>query len=632
MTDFNIRVIVDPKPASDGLDKVNAKLKNTESTAERMSSTIKKAFAAYVSFASVRFAERIISQQMEMIDANAKLADSFGISYEALVNMKTVAGGAGVGIEALTSNLTIMQRNLVEAAKGSDAQKRAFESIGISAKELINLSPDKQFDRIATALSRIQNPTQQMTTAMEIFGRGARGMVNVFDEYGRKIEDAAAFNDKFGISLNRVDVAKVEQAKDAMGRVGQAIGGIVGKVGIELAPIIEDMALWFIDSADGADIWAQRTRDAIDSVAWFIDKLTVAIKGVRTAFEQSTTIVGGGFAMMYALATGQKDLLKGIQEAANEEILKKQEDLMSTPGMDSEGKMQEFIRKSREQSEASAKKFAEKMEARTGTGGGAIALTTVTEAYERQKELLKGLVPNMKEYETAQEDLNFLLSSGAITADQYADAMDRLNMKFLEADKTISGGFMRGLLRMKDEFSDIGSLVDKSITNAFHGAEDALVSFVTTGKLSFKDLANSIVSDLARIAVRQSITGPLSDMLGSMGGSIFSSLGGIFGGGRAGGGDVYQGMSYVVGENGPELFNPPGRGSIGQIGSSATTVNVYNSTNSKVEVAESVDGSGNRNIAIMIDEMVSTNIRNSGTMSNQALRDTFGLNPSMIGR
>lgn len=44
---------------------------------------------------------------------------------------------------------------------------------------------------------------------------------------------------------------------------------------------------------------------------------------------------------------------------------------------------------------------------------------------------------------------------------------------------------------------------------AFKGMEDALVNFVMTGKLNFSDLARSVIADLVRMQVQQSITKPL---------------------------------------------------------------------------------------------------------------------------
>lgn len=57
--------------------------------------------------------------------------------------------------------------------------------------------------------------------------------------------------------------------------------------------------------------------------------------------------------------------------------------------------------------------------------------------------------------------------------------------------------------------------------------------------------------------------GGLGGLLG--GGGLFGKgalLGGLFGGARASGGPVLSGRSYLVGENGPELFSPSGSGSI----------------------------------------------------------------------
>jgi lambda family phage tail tape measure protein len=62
------------------------------------------------------------------------------------------------------------------------------------------------------------------------------------------------------------------------------------------------------------------------------------------------------------------------------------------------------------------------------------------------------------------------------------------------------------------------------VGNMLGGMEDALVEFAKTGKLSFRDFATSVLSDLARIQARKAIVG----LFGGSGG-IFSSVGSFLG-------------------------------------------------------------------------------------------------------
>lgn len=102
-------------------------------------------------------------------------------------------------------------------------------------------------------------------------------------------------------------------------------------------------------------------------------------------------------------------------------------------------------------------------------------------------------------------------------------------------------GAKRALRSYVDAAENMGQQVENTFTRAFSNMEDALVRFVQTGKLDFKDLANSIIADLIRIQVRASITGPLAAGLQAgissfFGGSSYSSLNTNAGGASMSGG------------------------------------------------------------------------------------------------
>ena len=71
---------------------------------------------------------------------------------------------------------------------------------------------------------------------------------------------------------------------------------------------------------------------------------------------------------------------------------------------------------------------------------------------------------------------------------------------------------------------DIGGDIGSTLVSAFTSAENAVASFVKTGKLDFRDLVTSMIADLAKLAARRFILGPIANLLaGALGGA-----GGIF--------------------------------------------------------------------------------------------------------
>lgn len=93
-----------------------------------------------------------------------------------------------------------------------------------------------------------------------------------------------------------------------------------------------------------------------------------------------------------------------------------------------------------------------------------------------------------------------------------------------------------------DEIEDMASKSNDIVTKTFRGMEDALVDFVKTGKLDFKSLADSIITDIIRIQVQQTIMKPLASAM-SEGGGLFDIFGKIFGGGGASDGGIFSGLS-----------------------------------------------------------------------------------------
>lgn len=85
----------------------------------------------------------------------------------------------------------------------------------------------------------------------------------------------------------------------------------------------------------------------------------------------------------------------------------------------------------------------------------------------------------------------------------------------LQSQWELGAGF--ALQNYVDQASNVAQQTADAFTNAFKGMEDALVNFAMTGKLDFKNLANSIIADLLRIQIRAQMSGLFGNLLGAIG-------------------------------------------------------------------------------------------------------------------
>lgn len=176
-------------------------------------------------------------------------------------------------------------------------------------------------------------------------------------------------------------------------------------------------------------------------------------------------------------------------------------------------------------------------------------------------------------------------------------------------------GAKQGVKEYYDSISDIAGATKNLVADAFKGMEDALLEFVTTGKMNFKQFAADIIKEILRIWIRYMIIKPLMDSIGA----IFPGLGLP---GRALGGAVAGGSAYLVGENGPEIFTPSNSGRITpntQIGGGAgvsVVVNVNADSGATTTSGDSGDAAKlGRLIAARVREEIITQRRVGGLLA-----------------
>jgi tape measure domain-containing protein len=160
------------------------------------------------------------------------------------------------------------------------------------------------------------------------------------------------------------------------------------------------------------------------------------------------------------------------------------------------------------------------------------------------------------EFEANVRALDTLLAAGIINVDEYAKKWRELRIAFLDTQNSFAAGAERGFLKVAQDLGDAAKNIETVIKNTFSSAEDAIVKFVTTGKVDIKELVNSVIEDLVRLVTKQLILAPIANMLGGLfgggggGGGFLSGLGGIFSSLFGGGLGFATGGGFNVGGGG----------------------------------------------------------------------------------
>ena len=229
----------------------------------------------------------------------------------------------------------------------------------------------------------------------------------------------------------------------------------------------------------------------------------------------------------------------------------------------------------------------------------------------------------MERFKRNQEIFRKLTTGESEAGDAYGfkKGTEDANKFGKELDKTFGPQMKSKLTSFNDSIKTVGEGMSDVFIKGIKGMEDALTDFVMGGKLSFKSLANSIIKDMVRIAIQQSITKPLSGWFSG----LFSAKGNVFENGQhvtayAKGGVINKphfkymadGGVAVAGEAGSEAVLPLKRGADGNLG-------VISQGGSSTSVVVNVDATGGSEVqgeegqARMLGKLIATAVQNQIT-------------------
>ena len=237
-------------------------------------------------------------------DKLAKTADKLGIAVEKLAGGQL--GAARAGVTGFDTALQRMVRRTAEAAQGTGEARGAIKELGLDARRLATQSPDEQLRAIADAMQGVGSQNDRIRLAFKLFDTEGVGMVNLLRNGSKGLDDFEKRAKRLGLTISRVDAAKLEMANDAIADLRDSFVGLFRQFAVGIAPTIQalaekltDIVVNFTDGKTSAErfvgairsvaVGAAKAMDFVESVSL---QVGVAIGKVTSqlVFEVQTAI------------------------------------------------------------------------------------------------------------------------------------------------------------------------------------------------------------------------------------------------------------------------------------------------------------------------------------------------------
>lgn len=182
-----------------------------------------------------------VAAAFQRVDEAAKAARQLGTSIRSMEALGLAAERGGEDFNQVRTGLAKMLDSIGEAIKGTQAQKDAFDELGLSAEKLARMPTDEAFVEISKAITSAGSKADQVRLAMDIFGRSGRQLLVTMESLAASgmvplREEMAALG-----ALSQADAAKIEEMNDAWTETKKALQGVFNQVAASVAPVLEDL-------------------------------------------------------------------------------------------------------------------------------------------------------------------------------------------------------------------------------------------------------------------------------------------------------------------------------------------------------------------------------------------------------
>jgi len=473
-----------------------------------------------------------------------KLGLRLGTTAGELDKLRQIAELSGVEFNTLTMALQRMNRRISEASSGTGVAVSALKELNITAKDINKLAPEEQFKLISRELMKVESSSKRVELAFKLFdsaGVSVTQMMRDLDEEMKNTtstmndEHAKAFA-KFNDDWHDITEYWKQKTIPVLGKMLSIISDGINDIKAfdELEKTMPAKSLIDFKFNFKAYEDYRKAREAELILIARKLKLQKMLKK-HSDFSNKGGDPDSGDGGAGAAAAAEEQLIKDLNKVSqdmhkrNLALTKQNNELEIYEVQLKYGKLIE--------------KFAEFADIKLQleeTLAQEIAAINQSYADEEADRVSEEIEARLEAYNELQEKI------GEAALQAQADR-DEIRAKEKEADDEATAAKLANIEK-----------VNKMITS---GMTDALTDWINGTKSAedaFREFAASFLQEIAKMILQQTILNSLQSATGGSG--IFGSIIGGIAGMLAGGGKATGNKSYIVGEEGPEIFTPSSSG------------------------------------------------------------------------
>jgi lambda family phage tail tape measure protein len=504
--------------AKKGLNDLGGGAGGAKTRIEGVTSALKLLGGALAVQQTLQYAKSLV----DLGDTFNDLRQKTGFAVDTLSSLKTAAELNGLEFGQLEGSLKKFNVVVGNAGAGSKTAASGFDALGISLKESNGKfkDSDKLLFEVADKFANLEDGPNKAAVAVRLFGKSGADLIPLLNQGSAAVQE-------YGIKFNGF-TKKADDFNDALTLLKLNFDQTGVNILNEFLPTLTDIIKGFSElnkTSEGSGIIFTALSFSLKSLA---AGLFAIASGAGLAKDTFLTLFGSiendeyfrrNQARLDTLAKSLKQVNLFQEEVfgpVDNRPAKKTGSVNRSALNDDKSKAAaDKLRADRERDEESLRKLN-------------IQLDELKELKVIEQNQLSG---SSKEYERnvritkeksqADRESGNILAENKSKYDSVTQAIRQQREELIKLQEEQSRSFGAGARgALEDYVSSATNTAEQTrnlFASAFNGIEDALVSFVKTGKLSFADLANTVSDQLIRIGVARAIAFGVTAIAGSGG-------------------------------------------------------------------------------------------------------------------